>query len=302
MEMIEKKPKVSVCVVTYNQEKYIRQCLQSIVDQETDFDFEVIVSDDCSTDGTPAIVQELAQKYPGLVKPILHTNNIGAYKNFIFVHAQATGEYISHMDGDDYTFPGKLQAQANFLDLYKECNVVFHRVKVLYEKTGILLDDLTDINLIPKDGYSRSDVLRHITIGANSSKMYRASVQVKKYPEFDIVDYYETVEQVGKGKACFVNEVPYGVYRAGIGIASLGKGTRMALCNSFLYFSKKYPKDRKNVNAAALLLFLADLKNRRSTWRDFFVVWVKTFHPLSAVELLRNWRITKMLRLPANKR
>ena len=53
----KKTPKVSVCVITYNQEKYIAQCLQSIVDQETDFDFEIIVGDDCSTDGTREIVR-----------------------------------------------------------------------------------------------------------------------------------------------------------------------------------------------------------------------------------------------------
>lgn len=66
----EKVPKLSVCVITYNQKEYIRQCLQSIVDQETDFDFEVIVGDDCSTDGTRAIVQEFARRYPKVVKPI----------------------------------------------------------------------------------------------------------------------------------------------------------------------------------------------------------------------------------------
>jgi glycosyltransferase involved in cell wall biosynthesis len=58
MEMTAKNPKVSVCVVSYNQEKYIRQCLQSIVDQATDFDFEVIVGDDFSTDGTRVIIEE----------------------------------------------------------------------------------------------------------------------------------------------------------------------------------------------------------------------------------------------------
>ena len=83
MVVTEKKPKVSVCVVTYNQEKYIRQCLQSIVDQETDFDFEVIVSDDCSMDGTCAIVQEFVEKYPGMVKPIFHDRNMGALRSVV---------------------------------------------------------------------------------------------------------------------------------------------------------------------------------------------------------------------------
>jgi glycosyltransferase involved in cell wall biosynthesis len=62
-----KPPKVSVCIVTYNQEQYIRQCLQSVVDQEVDFEVEIIVSDDCSTDSTPQIVQEFAEKNKNII-------------------------------------------------------------------------------------------------------------------------------------------------------------------------------------------------------------------------------------------
>ena len=80
-----KTPKVSVCVVTYNQEKYIRQCLQSIVDQETNFNFEILVSDDCSTDATRTIVLEFASKYPEIVKPMFRDRNVGAVKNFVLI-------------------------------------------------------------------------------------------------------------------------------------------------------------------------------------------------------------------------
>ena len=81
-EIMDRPPKVSVCVVTYNQEKYIRQCLQSIVDQETDFDFEVIVADDCSTDRTSCIVQEFADKYP--IKTFLSRTLIFASGMFLY--------------------------------------------------------------------------------------------------------------------------------------------------------------------------------------------------------------------------
>ncbi len=294
-------PKVSVCVVTYNQERLIAQCLQSLVDQVVDFDLEIVVADDCSTDGTRQVVEQFSARYPGVIRAFCHEKNIGAYKNFLFVHEQARGKYIAHMDGDDYALPGKLQAQADFLDNNPTCNVVFHRVKILYEGVDGLVDDLTNIKLIPAGGYSRSAVLRHISVGANSSKMYRATMRVRKYPNFNIVDYFETVEQVGTGRACYVSDEAYGVYRAHVGIASAGGGTRKALCDAFLYFSKKYPSERKHVNAAALLLLIADLKNRRLTWRDFFRVWVKTFHPMAVVELIRNWPVTRMLRLPPPK-
>lgn len=79
-------PKVSVCVVTYNQEKYIRQCLQSIVDQETNFLFEIIVADDCSTDGTAAIIRDFYHKYPSIIKSFFHYRNIGPAKNIFFTY------------------------------------------------------------------------------------------------------------------------------------------------------------------------------------------------------------------------
>lgn len=296
--MSGKMPKVSVCVVTYNQERYIEQCLQNLVEQKTDFSFEIIVADDCSTDNTKHIVERFVLAYPDVVRAHFHPKNIGAYKNFTFVHSLAQGQYVAHMDGDDYALPGKLQAQSDFLDKHPECNIVFHRVKVLYENVNVLVDDLTDLNLIPDGGYTRSSVLRHISVGANSSKMYRASTRVVQYPDFDIVDYFENVEQIGDGRACFVSDQPFGVYRANIGIASAGGNTRRALCNCFKYFAKKYPHERRHVNAAALLLLLADLKNGRPTWRDFFKVWWSTFHPFSVFDLFRDRQITKMLRLP----
>lgn len=296
--MSEKMLKVSVCVVTYNQERYIEQCLQSLVEQKTNFPFEIIVADDCSTDGTRAIVEKFVSAHSGTVRAYFHSKNIGAYKNFTFVHSLAKGQYIAHMDGDDYALAGKLQAQSDFLDEHPDCNIAFHRIKVLYENVNVMVDDLTDLELIPEGGYTRSAVLRHISVGANSSKMYRASTRVDRYPDFDIVDYFENVEQIGNGRACFVSDQPFGVYRANIGIASAGGNTRRALCNCFKYFAKKYPQERRHVNAAALLLLLADLKNGRPTWRDFFNVWFITFHPLAALDLFRNRRVTKMLRLP----
>src|SRR5690554_1721762 len=108
--------KVSVCVITYNQEKYIRECLQSIVDQEVDFKIEVIVADDCSTDKTQEIIKEFAHKYPHLIIPIFHSENVGISLNYRSAHDRATGEYVAHCDGDDMWLPGKLTYQAELLD------------------------------------------------------------------------------------------------------------------------------------------------------------------------------------------
>src|SRR6266480_3387289 len=126
----QKTPKVSVCVVTYNQNQYIRRCLQNIVDQETDFDFEVIVADDCSTDGTRAIVQEFADRYPKLMRPILNPKNLGPFQNYRHAHQAALGDYVAHIDGDDSACRGKLVKQKRYLDRHQDCVLVAHRMSI----------------------------------------------------------------------------------------------------------------------------------------------------------------------------
>jgi glycosyltransferase involved in cell wall biosynthesis len=290
-------PKVSVCVVTYNQRKYIRQCLQSIVDQETDFNFEVIVADDCSTDGTQSIIQEFADRYPGVLKPIFHETNIGPYKNFIFVHQKAIGEYIAHVDGDDYCLAGKLQAQTNVLDSDPDCNIVWHRMLVETIDGEVKEGALQRIPNLDELKFDRRAIIQYMSIGSNSSKMYRKSVRDFTLPDFDVMDYFANVEQVGNGVARFTGCRPYGVYRLGIGIASGGIKTRQLLAKCFEFFHNKYYDCRLQVNTAALTYFLADLKNCRKTWPMFFVVWIKTFHIGSVSNLLRNLSFITRLRL-----
>lgn len=290
--MSSKNPKVSVCVVTYNQEKYIRQCLQSIMDQVTNFDFEVIVSDDCSTDNTRAIVQEFADRYPGVVKPIFHERNIGALKNFVFVHQQAVGEYIAHVDGDDYCLPGKLQAQADLLDKDPSCNIVWH--KMLVEISGVTHEG--SLQSLPNIGELRLDrgaLIQYMSIAGNSSKMYRKEVRNFDLPDFDVMDYFANVEQVRNGFGRIAGSIYYGVYRMGVGIASSGTKTREILAKSFTYFYKKYPEHRLEVNTAVLVCLLGDIKNRRETWKMFFLVWIKTFRIGSVFNLMRSLRFLK---------
>lgn len=97
---------VSVCVVTYNQKEYIGECLESLVTQQTNFSFEILVGDDASTDGTDQIIQKYYDKYPNIIVPIFRQNNIGAVRNIIDIYKKASGQYIAHLDGDDLALPG----------------------------------------------------------------------------------------------------------------------------------------------------------------------------------------------------
>ncbi|HRL93833.1 MAG TPA: glycosyltransferase [Pseudomonas sp.] len=254
--------KVSVCVVTYNQEKYIAECLQSLVDQVTDFPFEIIVGEDCSTDRTREIVLEFQKKYQDIVKPLLHTENVGANQNYLMTHAKACGKYIAHMDGDDYALPGKLQAQVDFLDENPECNMVFHRMNFIDGEEYVLSAEISNRILAYK--FYRSDIIEFVAIGANSSKMYRKELREIKLPDFNLVDYTVNVVQVDSGYAAYCSDKALGVYRRGIGISG-SLAVNNAVFNSLNYFIKIYPECKLQINTSAWAWFLSNIKNNKRT-------------------------------------
>src|SRR5690349_4970838 len=94
--------KINVIVTTYNHEKYIAQCLESILEQKGDFEIEVIVGDDCSTDGTRKIVEGFGARHPNIISVLPKGENLGITKNLKRCLDACTGEYIAICEGDDY--------------------------------------------------------------------------------------------------------------------------------------------------------------------------------------------------------
>lgn len=135
--MNEKGITLSVSLITYNQKSFISQTIDSILQQKVDFNYEIIIGDDCSTDGTRETLLEYQKNYPSLIKLILHPQKnagIPGKINFISTIDAAKGKYIALLDGDDYwTDPLKLQKQVDFLEANSDFAICFHRVKIDYE-------------------------------------------------------------------------------------------------------------------------------------------------------------------------
>ncbi len=126
--------KVSILCPTYNHEKYISQALEGFVRQKTNFKFEVIIGDDCSTDRTPDIIQDYVDRYPDLFVFVRRNKNLGCRQNSLDLRRRVRGQYVALNEGDDYwTDPMKLQIQADYLDSHPECAVCFHPVLVIDE-------------------------------------------------------------------------------------------------------------------------------------------------------------------------
>jgi glycosyltransferase involved in cell wall biosynthesis len=120
-------PKVSVVMVTYNHEAYIHQAVASVLRQEVDFAYELLIGEDCSTDHTREIAITLQQTYPDKIRLLLHETNQGPTPNYMALFRLCQGQYMAILDGDDYwTDVHKLQRQVAFMDQHPECALCFH--------------------------------------------------------------------------------------------------------------------------------------------------------------------------------
>lgn len=130
---------VSICCITYNQISSIRQCIDGFLMQKTNFKYEIIIHDDCSTDGTTEVIREYANNYPNVIVPIFQTVN--QYQNgnkrilASFVYPKVNGKYIALCEGDDYwTDSMKLQRQVDYLETHPICTMTCNRTRLFSEK------------------------------------------------------------------------------------------------------------------------------------------------------------------------
>jgi len=150
-------PKVSVHAITYNHERYIAQGVHSALTQQTTFPFEIVVGEDCSTDGTLAILKDLERTHPDRIRLLARKPNVGAAANFRQTLAECRGEYVALLEGDDYwTDPHKLQKQVEALDAHPDWSMCFHTARCLHEDGSASFDYPVDW---PKEVSTFTDLL-----------------------------------------------------------------------------------------------------------------------------------------------
>jgi len=210
---------LSVCLITYNHSKYIRQAIEGVLMQETSFHFDLFIADDFSTDGTRQILIEYKNKFPDKIKLIFQKKNVGPAKNWLDLITTPKSKYIAYFEGDDYwTDKTKLQKQIEFLEKNPEYSLCFHNVTEL----------LPSGKMIPSSTYSANESkifsledLALTNFIHTPTVVYRNVIT--EFPDWfihaPVGDYPFWILLAEKGKIFYFPDIMT-VYRKGVGIWS----------------------------------------------------------------------------------
>jgi glycosyltransferase involved in cell wall biosynthesis len=209
-------PVVTVGVYTYNHENYISKCLDGILNQKTNFNYEIYLGEDDSTDRTRSICMEYARRYPGKIRLFLHkkenkisiNNRLTGRFNLLYSFHKARGKYIAFCEGDDYwTDENKLQEQVNFLEANKEFSLCFTNIRHVNTPGIIITDSLLNY---------KSDIFTHETFVTKISPptlttVFRRDALPVNYPDEFLkiinADMFIKAAVSLRGKVKFINKI-----------------------------------------------------------------------------------------------
>lgn len=284
------EPVVSVCVATYQHAPYIRECIEGILMQETDFPYEIIIGEDESTDGTREICIDYANKHPDKIRLFLRDRNISQYYdatgNFIgrfnghWNRMSARGKYISYCEGDDYWIdPLKLQKQVEILNKNPLVSLVFTE--------RIVKTETNYYDKYPKTYYSKKDLLGGVVLGLQTICFRKNAI--------DELDYHDLESNINgdilipylcslKGNIICLHEAT-AVYRiTGFGVASSrNKNEKLRISlNHFWNFHSHFgfPSRKLLVKAQTKYIVLEFLNNVIKEKR-FSFYGIKMFYELN---------------------
>jgi glycosyltransferase involved in cell wall biosynthesis len=211
----DSQPKLSVATIAYNAGKFIAQTMESVLMQKTNFPFEFVIAEDCSTDRTREIVRQYAALHPNVIRPLLNERNVGYHANFESVLKACRGEYVALLEGDDYwTSPLKLQKQTDFLNQHPDCVICFHRTRLLNAKTGTLGAELP-VPPFRKEVQTVEALLRGGVFASTCSAVFRRRClppSLGKYRFCLALDWPLFLEIARHGKIGYIDDC-MGVYR-----------------------------------------------------------------------------------------
>ena len=235
MNIPKSKNTVTVCMISYKNEQFIKQAIDSIFMQKVNFDYDLVISNDCSPDGTDKIIQDYIKNHPkgNKIKYYLQEKNLGHFGNWSFIINKCQGDYVAILESDDYwTDENKLQLQYDFLENNKDYSTVFHDCTVQNDKENTSYplrmlaksNPVLDKHIIGEGGNLCATCSLFFR---NYFKEYPAEVRIAKSIERGLTYFLMT-----RGKFWYIDKKMC-VYRVhGGGVTSAGVKTRIEYMKS----------------------------------------------------------------------
>lgn len=271
-------PLVSVHMITYNHEPYIRKAIDCVLSQKTNFPFELVIGEDCSTDGTREIVFDYARRFPDIIRVIASDQNVGMKKNFVRINHACRGKYIAYCEGDDHWHDlEKLQKQADFLESHPDYGLVYSDHNRYFEKTGKTIPRFYQTtNQIPPDpinvfrGWGKGLHILTCTVLARKILLEKALSDPYLYEGSLYIGGLDIVfsEIALFSKIHYMNEA-LSTYTFRVESASNTKDRKrklqfsISICDGYLYLADKYKQSQE-------VPILRQHKRRDCLWLAFF--------------------------------
>ena len=268
------EPLVTVSVITYQHENYIKQCLEGILMQKTNFPIEIIIGEDGSKDATPNICKQYAEKFPDKIRLFLRDRNLSHYKtedgsdimlNGRFQKMHARGKYYAPCEGDDYwTDSDKLQKQVDFLEEHEEYSMCCHRYSILDIDNRFRSDYCARLfkrGMVFLDFGNRENFNCWIT--KTMTSMYRVSsldlALLAQYKKTRDVHLFYHILKTGKGRCFNDNMAVYRIHEGGIH-SMVNSYNRFRISYEIykeLYEKNKEDKDLERVYKSTMISMLS---------------------------------------------
>lgn len=293
---------VSVCMITYNHQKFISEAIEGVLMQKTTFPIELIIGEDCSTDATRSICIDYQNKYPDIIKLQLPDTNKGMMRNFIENMQAATGRYIALCEGDDYwTDPYKLQKQVEFLEANKDYSIVSHNaLKVNYFDGSSLKMNNFESNL----DFSFNDMLNRLLTIPTASIVFKNTTIPDWITFCKVGDWPLLSWLLNNGKGYYFCETMsvYSKHEKGMSVDIQKRNHNRILLETFLIIeqhNKNYLVE-KHISSLAFNAFVYELNHSKIELKlllialkyDFSKMYFYSKHLLK-LYLIKNWRYKK---------
>lgn len=297
-------PRVSVTIISFNQCQYLRECLESAVHQNYE-NFEIVVRDDASTDGSRGLIEEYARNYPHLIRPHFAAKNGGLAANRDAAQRATTGVYIAWLDADDVALSNRLSEQVRFLEASTECSLAYSNLQVL--RGAELTDELVYGSHRPpvRSGDHRT-LLQEENFIISSSLMYRAgSLPDRGYHQpfgRTFSDWHFLVRLASVGRIGYIDKA-LGMYRRHPAAATayakgVGSGVRQRRAQALWAMRKEFTQDTPLIDYCVSRFYISQLAGsirQRSLRMAMHSLLTLAARPTSTVRAVNDRRRKKNL-------